>query len=374
MRAILITGATGSLGSEILHRVSAWDGDVICLVRAASTEEAHERIRPFLSRKADIGVVAGDLTQPLCGLSPDVIASLRGRIGSILHCAASVAFIDAEKAETTNIVGVRHVLEVADALEVSEFRHVSTAYVAGDAPYFDETDFDKGQTWRNCYERSKHIGEKIVRDWAARDPQRRYDIFRPSILVGGGEGALPAVDPYFNGFKPFAVVAEKMRQLPRSKLPEGVAIDEDGVITLPVVIHIPSSATLNLTPIDWAADRIAAILRTAPANQTYHLVHPSPVNMVWLWHTTMRSLGIMGARTAETPEEKAELVAAFPPALARLQRFIEGGVAAYLPYVIGHNVFADTLTREAMQDAYALPPDIDETYINRILALATRTI
>ncbi len=38
-------------------------------------------------------------------------------------------------------------------------------------------------------------------------------------------------------------------------------------------------------------------------------------------------------------------------------------MAAYLPYVIGHNVFADTLTREAMQDAYALPPDIDETYI-----------
>jgi thioester reductase-like protein len=367
MQAILITGATGSLGSQILLRACALGRDVICLVRAADRESAMARIQPFFRDDLNVDVVAGDVTQPLCGISPPDISSLRGRVGIILHSAASVDFTDAHKAEATNIAGVRHVLALADAIGVCDFRHVSTAYVAGNAPHFAETDFNKGQSWRNCYEQSKHTGERLIRSWAAADANRRYTIFRPSVLIGSGENDLPSVDPYFNGFKPLALVAQKLRQIPPEKLPEGVTVSQDGVVTLPVVIHIPPSATINLVPIGWAADRIVTLVKFEAQNRTFHLVHPRATNVSWLWTTTMRALRIEGARIAGSVEEREELVAALPPALARMQMLIESAVAAYMPYTIGNNIFSDALTREAMRAAYWAPPEIEESYIERLL-------
>ncbi len=53
-RRVLLTGATGFLGMEVLVRLLEQDDvEIIALVRAADTEQASERIRGVLGRLYD---------------------------------------------------------------------------------------------------------------------------------------------------------------------------------------------------------------------------------------------------------------------------------------------------------------------------------
>ena len=87
MGAVLLTGATGFVGREILSRfLEREDRHIFALVRAENDDQAAERL-PAHDR---LTAVAGDIEQPELGLAGETRELLRREVTTVLHCAASV--------------------------------------------------------------------------------------------------------------------------------------------------------------------------------------------------------------------------------------------------------------------------------------------
>ena len=194
---VLLTGATGFLGMELMARLLE-DGDrrVWALVRASSQAEAQERVRATLASlvpdpEAVAGrviPVAGELTREGLGIEPRLRDQLAEAVEEVIHAAASVSFsLPLDQARAVNLEGTRHVLELAmlastRGVRLRRFAHVSTAYVAGThSGAFGESDLARGQGFNNTYERSKWEAERLVRRHEGLVP---VQVFRPSIEIG----------------------------------------------------------------------------------------------------------------------------------------------------------------------------------------------
>lgn len=193
---VLLTGATGFLGMELLARLLE-DGDrrVWVLVRASDENAARGRMRATLSSLVSdpddawdrVVPVAGDLSVPGLGLDRRSREELTERVDEVIHSAASVSFsLPLRQARAVNVEGTRRVLELAEEIQrrggLHRLAHVSTAYVAGThRGVSDEAGLDRGQAFHNTYERSKWEAERLVRAHAERLP---IQVFRPSIVVG----------------------------------------------------------------------------------------------------------------------------------------------------------------------------------------------
>ena len=90
----ILTGATGSLGLEILRALDRHPrlriDNVICLIRAASDLEAKLRLEALLrDRSVDLQcgfeAYAADLSQPELGLSPTGFAHCLREVDVVLH-------------------------------------------------------------------------------------------------------------------------------------------------------------------------------------------------------------------------------------------------------------------------------------------------
>jgi thioester reductase-like protein len=260
---VLLTGATGFLGGEILlrllERTDADGGPTVYLpVRAHSDEGARARVRDLLSSllgHADpyserVVAVAVDITQPGLGTSPERRRQLAERVGRIIHCAASVSFtLDLAAARSINVEGTRRMLELAELADerggLDSFAYVSTAYVGGDHQgSFAESDLDVAQGFRNAYERSKFEAERLVRGRAERVRAR---IFRPSIVVGDSTtGWTPSFNVIYSPLRAFSQGA--LRLLPARR-----------------------SSPVDVVPVDFVADAVLALAADGEPGTTYHL-------------------------------------------------------------------------------------------------------
>jgi thioester reductase-like protein len=245
---ILLTGATGFLGMQVLDRIlEETDRPVLACVRATDVVSAQRRVAGTLETlygSADrhpgrVRAVAADLTLPAFGLDARGWARLARECGAIAHCAASVSFgLELAEARAINVGGTRQVLALArraraeGALE--RFVHVSTAYVAGDGEgLFTETDRDIGQGFRNTYERTKFEAERAV---AGALDELGGVIVRPSIVVGERESGWTAS---------FNVIYPPLRAFAAGLL-DVVPGRPDGVV--------------DIVPVDYVADAIAEVL------------------------------------------------------------------------------------------------------------------
>src|SRR5512133_2173418 len=119
-RCILLTGATGFLGSQVARRlVQEPDLTLIALVHAESQASAEMRISrawwdwPEL-HAANVEVLAGDVTLPNLGLDDKAYARLAGRITHIIHAAADLR-VDAplDEMRKTNVQGSASLLQLS---------------------------------------------------------------------------------------------------------------------------------------------------------------------------------------------------------------------------------------------------------------------
>ncbi|MDX6667899.1 MAG: hypothetical protein QOK04_1279 [Solirubrobacteraceae bacterium] len=195
--AVLLTGATGFVGSQVLARyLEGSPRRVYALVRPGEEADASARLdatiaatfgrdHPYAGR---VEAVAGDLERPGLGLDPQRAEYLAGEIGDIVHCAASVSLsMSLEDSRRVNVGGTAAVLELArrchEGGRLRCLTYVSTTYVSGAfSGTFGEGDLDVGQEFRNGYEQSKFEAEKLVRDCGL-----PAQIVRPSIVVGERE-------------------------------------------------------------------------------------------------------------------------------------------------------------------------------------------
>lgn len=157
-RTVLLTGASGVVGSALLTRLHAFE--VIALVHRT----------PVLA--AGVTSVAGDISAPRLGLSDRTYRDLVGRVDAVIHCAAVTDFARKDGSlEATNIDGTQRVAAFAVDAGATLY-HVSTAFVG--------TTAQAGRSSTSVgYAASKAAGEQVVR--ASGVPAV---ILRPSVVIG----------------------------------------------------------------------------------------------------------------------------------------------------------------------------------------------
>jgi thioester reductase-like protein len=302
-----VTGATGFIGRHLLQALLERGGEVYVLVRAGSSERLGRLVEKAGAGGARIHPVVGDIAEPDLGLARRDLDDLRGRIDHFFHLAAIYDMnVDDRTAKLANVEGTRHAIDVARALGVQCFHHVSSIAVAGRYPgRFLESMLDEGQPLEHPYFESKFLAEKLVREIS----DLPYRIYRPGIVVGHSRtGAMDRINGPYYVFK----LVQRLRDLvPRWVPLVGV---EGGV--LPIV------------PVDFVAESID-YLAHAPGldGKTFHVVDSNA-------HRVGEVLNIL-CRAAGGPEfalhvEARDLAAMVPEASRGLVELLGRGVLAGL--------------------------------------------
>ncbi len=259
-RTILLTGATGYLGNEILRTLLREDHDskILVTVRGdpqTSRSKYENLIDDSLRREFTHRVepVWADLEQDELGLAPDQRDALAERITHIIHSAAAVDFaLPYLAARSANFDGTVRLVELARrASNLKAFAHISTAHIAGRRTgYIAEDDLEAPFGWVNFYEQTKFESEQFLRE---RMDELPIAIYRSTTLIGDSQtGAVRQFNFFHNAIKLYY----------HSMVP---AIPGD------------PNGHLDLIPVDWSAQAIRYLaLENFRAGATYHVCAEPP--------------------------------------------------------------------------------------------------
>jgi isopenicillin N synthase-like dioxygenase/nucleoside-diphosphate-sugar epimerase len=194
MEHFVVTGATGFVGSNFVSECLR-DERVARITALARDGAASARQRVFDALKEcghqasletdKLEVIKGDLTQPLCGVSPEGVRTAEGA-PVFWHLAASLLWMPGKRAFIfqQNVEGTRNALTLAHKLKAKLFVYVSTAYTCGQHEgVISESTHDFKPKFNNAYEESKYTAEKLVESFCE-EHGMRFFIMRPSIIVG----------------------------------------------------------------------------------------------------------------------------------------------------------------------------------------------
>ena len=204
MTAYFVTGATGFIGRHLVERLLEREGDIHVLVREGSREKLDALIERWGQPRARSSRSSGDLGEHHLGVDP---ASLP-KIDHFFHLAAIYDMgADETRNALLNVGGTQNAIELANALDLGTFHHMSSIAVAGlfDEGIFTEDMFDEGQKLAHPYHRTKFESEKLVRERVhgagpdlppeprrRRQPHRRDGQDRRPVLLLQGHPEGPA--------------------------------------------------------------------------------------------------------------------------------------------------------------------------------------
>jgi long-chain acyl-CoA synthetase len=356
---VLLTGATGFVGMELLARyLQRTDRRVYALVRGADDHEVAARVEstllslfgndhPYGHR---VVAVRGDVTRLDLGLGRER-DRLAERISEVVHSAASVSFeIGLPASRAINVEGTRRTMEFAERCHarggLRRFSHVSTAYVAGEhTGRFNEDDLDVGQGFRNAYERSKFEAECLVARWRTRIP---ITVMRPSIIVGErGSGWTASFNVLYWPLRAFA---------------------RGAYLALPARRDAP----VDVVSVDYVADAIFALSQAPEAEgSTYHLTAGASVSSVGeLVELATAFFERPAPRLIEPTVYRRVvhplLVRASPD--QRFRRALERS-EAFFPYFAANVVYDDRLARVALRGLAIRPTPLAQ-YFDRLVEFA----
>ncbi len=354
---VLLTGATGFLGMELLARyLERTDRPIVTLVRADSDDGARGRIDAVLANlfgargrqyAPRVHAVAADVAAPRLGLSPKRSEELARRVSTIVHSAASVAFtLPLPEARAINLAGTRRMLDFAELActrgSLERYAHVSTAYVSGTHEgRFAECDLDVGQQFHNSYEQSKFEAEQLVRTRAGLP----FTVLRPSIVVGDRRSGWTAA---------FNVLYWPLRAFARG--------------LFAAVPAIPS-APLDVVSVDYVADAIYALCEDRGGiGETYNLTAGANAS-------TIGEIASLASRYFRRPLPRVlsptDFAALERGGSSRDYRALEGS-QAYFPYFAIGTVFDEARARARLDPAGIHVSPLGE-YLERLLDFATRS-
>lgn len=270
--AVLVTGASGFLGSHVLARLAASGTLALGLgrdaARCAALETAGHRI------------IRHDLSLPL-----DRALDLRlRRVERIIHCAAlSAPFGRLADFEAANVAAMRNILDFATRQGISRFVHISSPSVC--FAFRDQLDLAEDAALPdpvNHYARTKREAERLVLAAPAIHPV----VLRPRGIYGAGDRAL----------LPRLIKAAKTRPLP---------IFRDG------------RARIDLTHVDDVVDAVMVAL-AAPREAEGHVFNISGGEVLPVRRIADEACACAGitARWRRVPLWPAMLVASAMEAMA----------------------------------------------------------
>ena len=265
-RNVLLTGATGFLGSHLLHGLlTGTDAKVHVTMRAKSRKEAWDRLTAKSAHYFGAGdsgtletyrrrviLVLSDLSQPDLGVDRGTFDALARTVDCVIHSAALTKhYGDYSSFVAANVDATKNVIELARAAS-AHFNLISTTSVgAGDIPgkkraLFTELDCDIGQVAPNHYVRTKLDAEKAA--IALRSEGGVANIFRVGFLTGDSHTLRFQENADDSGF-----VQQLKSYVALGRMPE-------------------SALAHSFCPVDEVSDAILRLMATSSLlNETHHL-------------------------------------------------------------------------------------------------------
>jgi dihydroflavonol-4-reductase len=204
-RRVLVTGATGLLGGNVVRTLLRRGTEVVALVRD------QERAARLLPASEGLRLAPGDVTD-----SRSVRPALRG-VDAVVHTAAYFREYyqpgaDLDLLRRTNVTAVEDLLRAATDASVPVVVHVSSTAVLGqgssDHPADEDTPPDL-DAHRNAYRASKIEAEQVVARCLRGGP--RVPLVLPAWMWGPGDAG-----PTSAGRLYLAVARGELRAVPRA--------------------------------------------------------------------------------------------------------------------------------------------------------------
>ena len=213
-RIVFLTGATGYLGSEILHQLlhDASLQKVIVHVRAEDATKALDRIKQaallakwwlpsYISR---IECWPGDLAEPHLGLSSRHWSILEGnctpeeRISGIIHNGAAVQWQAPYAA--LKAANVDSTVALLSAVRRWPFS-ASFTYVSGGVEVHRAEELEslasRIETNANGYSQTKFVSEQLISKVAENDKSRvGFSVVKPGLIIGTEDVGVPNTDDF----------------------------------------------------------------------------------------------------------------------------------------------------------------------------------
>lgn len=260
-RCVLITGATGFLGTQITQRLlKETPYKLMVLVRGDDNEKALRHLKrawwefPELIQAINrrIELIVGDIRQKQLGLKKEDYHKLAQSVTHIIHTAADLRLnAPLDDLRKTNREGTLNLLELGQKIDethgLERFSHISTAYVAGgrEGVIKEDSLTDKSGFLSN-YEQSKYESELEVKN-----SKLPTSIFRPGMIVGDSKtGYIKTFNTIYTPLKLY--LSGKQRLIP-----------------------IKPSEKINLIPVDYVADAVTSLTFKQDAEGlNFHLTAP----------------------------------------------------------------------------------------------------
>lgn len=256
---VLITGATGYLGSHILNKFEDYDEQIYCLVR--NPEKLKDVYKYYFNKElpGNIEVIKGDIEKPLLGLDEEKYIKLIRKVNCVIHCAANVNHIAKyEDMHRTNVVGTENIIKFSKQSN-SILHYMSTYSVSGlglcnqsQKTIFDENVLDVGQKYQeNVYVRTKYEAEeKILK--ARFEEGLLVNIYRIGSLTWTNSGKFQP-NANSNG------IVKKMH-----------GIQKSNIVTKEIL-----EALSDFTNVDECVEAFFRLLNDKKVNNIYHLYNPN---------------------------------------------------------------------------------------------------
>jgi nucleoside-diphosphate-sugar epimerase len=227
----------------------------------------------------NFAIIEGDITREDLGISPEDLEAVRAETTDIYHLAAAYDLaVPQSVAFAVNLEGTRNVNEFARSLPgLKRYNYISTCYVSGKREgRILETELKHRAGFRNFYEETKYLAEVEVEQLKDEIP---VTIFRPSVVVGDSRtGEIPKYDGVY-------YLIQYLQKAPN---------------LLRVVNVGNGDVTLNLVPVDFVVEAIAALATDADAiGKTIALADPAPLTTDELFNAIAEAM--TGKGSAFTP-------------------------------------------------------------------------
>ena len=318
---VLLTGATGFLGKELLAQASS-DRRIerlVCVVRPEKIRDPKtkevvkilspaqrgalllKRLRITGAKAKKFAFVDGDIEKPNLGIAPREMARLEKTLTHVIHCAASVSFDDTyENSFRANVQGARNALQFALGIQEARgtkfIQHVAieTSYIHGRKKKTTAQEnalvFPRN-FYNNFYELTKAMAS-LETDYTLVDKGLRVSQLLPSIVIGhsktgNNRGDTKVVNAPINAF---GRSKDAMDALQADAFGRGKAW-----LIGAIASSFPGdrSAELNLVPVDRVVQGILAAL-TVPESigERIHLATDNRIRSEDIARITREEIGI----------------------------------------------------------------------------------
>jgi nucleoside-diphosphate-sugar epimerase len=269
---ILITGATGFIGSRLVKRL-AEEGShqLYAIVRKTSKVD-------FL-KKLGVNLIFADLADYIPGLSS--LCNPGMKIDAVFHCAAYVNDRDWDRLYKANVIGTENICGLALKLGVERMVYLSSVAVVSGNPQVPLTE-ELPYSATNLYGLSKIEAEKKVLEY--KELGLNTVILRPCMVYGEGEPHLMGLLLFFLKHRLLPIIGEgknKMHlayvgnvidamilSLQKSRMLSGsYFVADDEVLTVKEILSILSRAVNGREPAKMPYWAVSVLLKTPFINK-----------------------------------------------------------------------------------------------------------